>query len=212
MEATNQANELAARAEAANAAKSRFLANMTHEIRTPMNAIIGFSDVLADQELTAEQREYVGLIRDSGHHLLELINGILDLSKIEAGRIQVELCDCKPAAVLRSVEAMTRTLAEKKGLEFKITCSPDVPELVHTDCSRLRQCLVNLVSNAIKFTEAGHVMSAWGSMARARSRCCILMSRTRASVSRRRSRNRSLMRSRKPTGRRPASSAGPGWA
>lgn len=157
MEATERANEMAKRAEAANAAKSRFLANMTHEIRTPMNAIIGFSDILAEHDLGAELQQYVELIRDSGHHLLRLIDDILDLSKIEAGRMQIEPRDCRLAVVLNSVEAMMRPLAEKKDLQFEVMCSPDVPDLVHTDSARLRQCLVNLVGNAIKFTETGHV-------------------------------------------------------
>lgn len=149
--------EATERAEAANAAKSRFLANMTHEIRTPMNAIIGFSDILAEHDLGAELQRYVELICDSGHHLLRLIDDILDLSKIEAGRMQIEPHDCRLAVVLNSVEAMMRPLAEKKNLQFEVTRRPDVPDLVHTDSARLRQCLVNLVGNAIKFTESGHV-------------------------------------------------------
>ncbi len=157
METSKRASEMAARAEAASAAKSQFLANMTHEIRTPMNAIIGFSDLLADQDLTAEQSQYIDVIRDSGRHLLSLINDILDLSKIEAGRLQVEMEDCSLARVLDSIEAMMRSLAEKKQLQFSVVCCSDVPAMMRTDASRLRQCLVNLISNAIKFTEAGHV-------------------------------------------------------
>ncbi len=144
-------------AEEANKAKSQFLANMSHEIRTPMNAIIGFSQVLAEQELIGEQREYVTLIQESGNILLQLINDILDLTKIEAERLQVEIVDCSLEQLINSIESLFRQQAQHKKLEFKVLERGALPVRIRTDPIRLKQCLVNLVSNAIKFTERGHV-------------------------------------------------------
>jgi len=157
LKATKTANEMAAEAEKANAAKSQFLANMSHEIRTPMNAIIGFSEVLEEEPLTAPQKEYIQLILSSGKHLLELINDILDFSKIEAGQLNTEMVDCDVRAILANVESLMNPAAIAKNLKFIIECADDVPVSVITDPARLRQCLLNLISNAIKFTEHGHV-------------------------------------------------------
>ncbi|MFA6186965.1 MAG: response regulator [Phycisphaerae bacterium] len=155
--ATKTANEMATEAERANAAKSQFLANMSHEIRTPMNAIIGFSEVLEEELLTEQQKEYIRLILGSGKHLLELVNDILDFSKIEAGQLNTESIDCDVRALLANIESMMTPLAVSKNLKFIIECSDDVPVSVMTDPARLRQCLLNLISNAIKFTERGYV-------------------------------------------------------
>ena len=144
-------------AEAANAAKSQFLANMSHEIRTPMNAIIGFTDLLTDELLTREQKEMLNLIKNSGRHLLSLINDILDFSKIEAGKLDIESIDCSVGELLNSIESMMKPRAKEKNIEFNIIESSSLPDQIHTDPTRLRQCLVNLVGNAIKFTEHGHV-------------------------------------------------------
>jgi len=157
IEATARANDLAAQAEIASAAKSQFLANLTHDIRTPMNAIIGFSDILAEVPLESTYREYVEIIRDSGRHLICLLNDILDLSKIEAGRLQIDTVDCDLSSLLETIELMMGVLAKQKGLEFSVLSTDGLPEVIHTDPMRLRQCLTNLVGNAIKFTEAGYV-------------------------------------------------------
>ena len=151
------ANRLGEKATAANHAKSYFLANMSHEIRIPMNAIIGFSEVLSDSKLTSEQREHVEIIRDSARSLLTTVNDVLDLAKIEAGKLGVEIVDCSVEDVLRSVESIMRPEAEQKGLEFRIGMSKSLPVRIRTDAIRLRQCLVNLTSNAIQFTQRGHV-------------------------------------------------------
>ena len=145
------------KAEAANTAKSQFLANMSHEIRTPLNAIIGFSNILADEDLTDEQAGFVNLVRDSGNNLLDLIEDILDFSKIEAKQLDVENVECSLGRILSFIDSTMTQQAEKKSLDFKIVKCDALPERICTDPARLRQCLINLTNNAIKFTEKGHV-------------------------------------------------------
>ena len=144
-------------AEAANVAKSQFLANMSHEIRTPMNAIIGFSDLLAGEDLTNEQSDYNDLVRNSGRTLLTLINDILDFSKIEAGQLHTEMISCSLAEVLNSVGSLMKPKAIVKGLEFEVIENGYLPAEIYSDPTRLQQCLLNLVNNALKFTEVGYV-------------------------------------------------------
>jgi PAS domain S-box-containing protein len=158
LKATSEhAKRLAERADIANSSKSQFLANMSHEIRTPMNAIIGFSQMLAEADLSKEQQEYVDIICESGKNLLELINNILDLSKIEAGKLTVEFAECSLRHLLVRTEAVMRHAALEKGLKFDIRHESDLPANLYTDFSRLQQCLINLVANAVKFTKEGHV-------------------------------------------------------
>jgi|GEM_PF-6858760 len=144
-------------AETANRTKSCFLANMSHDIRTPMNSIIGFSDMLADGPLTTEQHKSIGVIRDSSKSLLNLINDILDFSKIEAGKLNTERIDCSLGRVLVSVESMMQPKAREKGIDLRVVEGSALPARIRTDPVRLNQCLLNLVSNAVKFTEQGHV-------------------------------------------------------
>ena len=152
-----RASRLADEADRANQSKSDFLANMSHEIRTPMNAIIGFSEVLSEEKLTKEQKKHVNIIKESGESLLQLINDILDLSKIEAGKLDTEIIECSLGRLLGVIEPLMRPRAEAKGLSFEVVKSEGLPALIRTDPIRLRQCLINLVSNAIKFTEKGYV-------------------------------------------------------
>ena len=146
-------------AEAANRAKSEFLANISHELRTPMNAILGFTQLLnRDTSLTETQCDKLGIITRSGEHLLTLINGVLDMSKIEAGRLSLKIQSFDLWHTLASIEEMIRVRAESKGLEFVVTRAADVPRCIQTDEGKLRQVLINLLSNAVKFTEEGTVI------------------------------------------------------
>lgn len=147
-------------AEAANVAKSRFLANMSHEIRTPLNAILGFTDQLLHSRRCddpAVRREYLEIINSSGEHLLALINDILDLSKIEAGRMEIELIDCSMQQIVSEVLSTLRVRAQEKGIELRCSWPDGVPERIQTDPARLKQLVFNLVGNAVKFTSEGHV-------------------------------------------------------
>jgi PAS domain S-box-containing protein len=149
------------RAETANRAKSEFLANMSHEIRTPMTAILGFADVLLGQgdlpEVPSEWYEAARTIKRNGEHLLNLINDILDLSKIEAGQMTVECLECRPSELIAEVVSLMHVPADGKGIPLQIEYDGPVPAVIHTDPRRLRQALINVVANAIKFTETGSV-------------------------------------------------------
>ncbi|MBI5863767.1 MAG: response regulator [Planctomycetes bacterium] len=145
-------------AEAGSAAKSAFLANMSHEIRTPMTAILGFADMLAERNLNAEQqRDCIETIRRNGEHLLGLINDILDLSKIEAQMLTTERIPTPVSGIIRDTVTSLRSRAEAKGLSVSAEIGPDVPRLILSDPLRVRQILINLLGNAIKFTEKGSV-------------------------------------------------------
>jgi signal transduction histidine kinase/ActR/RegA family two-component response regulator len=150
--------EALGQAKLASESKSEFLANMSHELRTPLTAILGYADLMLDPaQLPAERQECIQTIHRNGRHLLSIINDILDLSKIEAGKMTAEIIDCSPVEIVRDIAAMMRVRAVEKNIAFNCEFPGPIPAAIRSDPTRIRQVLINLVGNAIKFTHHGAV-------------------------------------------------------
>ena len=163
LEAMNSKLEVAiAQAEQANQLKSRFLANMSHEIRTPLTAIMGFTEQLLHNKNAVNDEQHLSTILRNSKHLLELINNILDLSKIEAEKLAVECSPCHVVQLVHDIDSIIRPLANEKQLQFDIDYSLPIPKIINSDTTRLKQILINIASNAVKFTEHGSIsISIW---------------------------------------------------
>lgn len=162
-------------AESANRAKSEFLANMSHELRTPLNAIIGFSQLMEQgKDIPAAYRENLSIIGHSGEHLLGLINDVLEFSKIEAGHAELKITAFNLPNLLQTIEQMLRQRAERKGLSLRFDVPADLPKHILTDEAKLRQVLINLVTNAIKYTEEGRVWVTVAHQPEAKDRSCVM--------------------------------------
>lgn len=157
-ERTSELEKAKVKAEIANHAKSKFLANMSHELRTPLNAILGFSQLMQrEQNLSAKNGEYLGIVNRSGEYLLTLINDVLEMSKIEAGKIVLQKSTVHLKGLLKTIHSMMQLKAQAKGLLLKTSYGHGLPDYIETDATKLRQILVNLLGNAIKFTKSGSV-------------------------------------------------------
>jgi signal transduction histidine kinase/CheY-like chemotaxis protein len=156
--ATARAEELAVKAESSARAKSEFLALMSHELRTPLNGVLGFAELLSGTRLDEEQEEYTRTILDSGNHLLDVVNDILDFSSIEKGCMQIESAPIVIATLVEATCRAIRKAATDKGLEFRCVIAGDIPPEITSDGRRIRQILINLLGNAVKFTQQGSVV------------------------------------------------------